>query len=162
MQRNELLRLSKAMTDNPESDDSDSDVTVQANPKIDPQYLYYRLFTNDIGITSNQPAFVNNPYLGRVRRNSIAPPQEVLQFKRRLCNVEGITHFASSTLYPSASNQSPMDDGDRVPDALGSTMDNPMELVVEKSEYYMTQRIGKAYPQAQYSTRSPSMISSHQ
>jgi len=43
-----------------------------------------------------------------------------------------------------------MDGGDRVPDALGSTMDNSMELVVEVPEYYVTQRIRKAYPQAQY------------
>ena len=131
--------------------------------------MYYRVFTNDIGITSIQPASVSNPYLGRVGRNSIAPPQEVLQFKRRLCKVEDIRDFASSTLYPSASNQSPMGDGDRVPDALGSTLDNPMELVasdytlqvqiVVASPSPMTQRIGHAYPQPQYSTRSPSVSS---
>ena len=107
-------------------------------------------------MTCNQPASVNNPYLGRVGRNSIAPPQEVLQFKRRLCKVEGITNFASSTLYASASasNQSPMDDGDRVPETLGSTLDNPVELVVVSP---MIRRIGNAYPQPQYSTRSPSV-----
>ena len=81
----------------------------------------------------------------------------MLQFKRRLCNVEGIRDFASSTLYPSASNQFPMDDGDRVPDALGSTLDNPMELVII-SKYPMRHRIGNAYPQPQYSTRSPFVI----
>lgn len=51
MQRNKLLtgRL-KAMAEKPESNDSDSDVTVQANPEVDPQYcmpfLYIRCTTD--------------------------------------------------------------------------------------------------------------------
>ena len=79
----------------------------------------------------------------------------MLQFKRRICGVEGVTDFASSTLYLSASDQSLMDDGDRMPDALGSDMNNPIELVVKMPS--MFGRTGK-YPQAQYSTRSTSTI----
>jgi len=132
-----------------DSEFADSDTTVKVNPETYPQYIYYRLFTNGIGITSRQPAVVENPYLGQVARNSISPPQTVLQFKRRLCSFERITDFASSSLYLSASNKSPMDDGDRIP-ALGSTIDNPMELVVEISHLWMTEKTSKAYPNAQY------------
>lgn len=118
--------------------------------------VYYRLFTNSIGITSRQPAHVDNPYLGRVARNSISPPQAALHFKRRLCSVENIRGFPSFSLYLSASNKSPMDDGDRIP-ALESTIDNPMELVVEIPYREMTKRTDKAYPHAQYSTRPTSI-----
>jgi len=119
--------------------------------------VYYRLFTNDIGIPSKQPVFVDNLHLGRVSRNSIAPPRAVLQFKRRLCGVEGIINFAGSTLYPSASNQFPMDDGDRILDALGSSMDDPVEVVVVL--YYPdSPRDQKPYQRPQYSTRSISII----
>jgi hypothetical protein len=168
------LSLSNSATVGSYFESAHSDTAVEVNPETYAQYswsflftcctadliskllVYYRLFTNSIGITSRQPAHVDNPYLGRVARNSISPPQAALHFKRRLCSVENIRGFPSFSLYLSASNKSPMDDGDRIP-ALKSTIDNPMELVVEIPYREMTKRTDKAYPHAQYSTRPTSI-----
>ncbi|KIM88097.1 hypothetical protein PILCRDRAFT_814001 [Piloderma croceum F 1598] len=148
MQHNELLRLKSMVADsnNSDSESTSSDATIKADQETDLKYLYYRLFTNEIGITPKQPAFVANPYLGRVRRNSIAPPQTVLQLKQRLCYIERTGQSSNSILYRSASNQSPMDDGDRMHATLGS-MDQPLELVVK---VIMTLKPTEAYPQPQY------------
>ena len=58
MQRNEVLRP-EAVAENPERDDSDSDVTTQANPEVDPQcmpFLYIRCTTNLIRTRSILPS----------------------------------------------------------------------------------------------------------
>ena len=99
--------------------------------------------------------FINNSYLGQVRWHSIMPPSAVLQLKQ--C-AEGLTNFASSTLYLCASNQPTMDNGDCMPEALVFMMDNSIELVVKIAQYYMGERTIKADLQAQYSTKSTSTI----
>ncbi|KIM75860.1 hypothetical protein PILCRDRAFT_826886 [Piloderma croceum F 1598] len=120
------------------SDDSDSsDSTVIANAPSGPRYLYYRLFTENMGIPSEKPAFPSDPYLGRVRANSVAPPQTVHLIKRRLCQIEDISDYLSSVLFLSSSSLSPMSDTERVsiltPSGPGSTPDKSMELVVNLS-----------------------------
>lgn len=116
--------------------------------------VYYRLFNRNIGLCSNQPAFADNPYLGRVTRLSISPPRTVLQLKRRICNIEKIGDFANSTLHLSASSRSLADDGDRMLDALGCNMNDPVELVVNKSQMQRPTEETRRDPQAHYSTRT--------
>jgi len=114
-----------------------ADPNVQADPQSGPRYLYYLLFTEDIGLPLQNPAFSGNSYLGRVKADSVAPPRTVLLIKRRLCNIEGISDYPGSILFLSRSSQSPMDDGERVsiltPGGVGSTPEKPMELVVKES-----------------------------
>jgi len=164
--------MSGSSTDMEESDDSTS--TVIANPQPNPSYLYYRLFTKNIAVPSEQPASPRNVYVGRVRSDSIAPPQTVLLIKRRICTIECIKDcFTSSTLFCSRESKSPMDDGERVsiltPGSSGSDPKKPMELVVDiprtiqgYSDYYgerhkiinKTLSVNSTYPKPQYSARS--------
>jgi len=127
--------------------------------KFDIKFLvYYRLFTENIGIPLTQPAFASDPYMGRVRANSITPPQTVHLIKRRLCKVENISDYLDSILYLSRSSRSPVDDGERVsvftPEGSGSTPADPIELVVKLSygcprEYSVVMSL-----KPKYSTRS--------
>lgn len=138
-------------------DDSDSsDSTVTAHSLSGPRYckclttshllsnshdsillVYYRLFTESIGIPSAKPAFPCDPYLGRVRANSVAPPQTVHLIKRRLCQIENKSDYLDSILFVSRSSLSPINNTERVsiltPGGPGSTPDEPMELVVKSS-----------------------------
>jgi len=138
------------------SESNKSDSTVKANPQREPRYLYYRLYSEEIGIPSKQPAFPGSLYLGRVRANSIAPPQTVVLIKRRLCKIEDIRDDrSSSTLFLSGSSRSPMNDAERMsiltPGGSGSTPEEPIELVVKSSAYEINQRsVNKMSPDPQY------------
>jgi hypothetical protein len=169
------------------SDDSDSsDSTVIANAPSDPQYceclvsshllsnshdlnllVYYRLFTENIGILSEKPAFPSDPYLGRVRANSVAPPQTVHLIKRRLCQIENISDYLGSILFLSGSSLSPLNGTERVsiltPDGPGSSPDEPMELVVKFSFIVRDSELERISRQAmspkpRYSARSAFVI----
>jgi hypothetical protein len=166
------------------SDDSDSsDSTVTANALPGPRYckclvsshlisnshdlnllVYYRLFTENIGMLSDKPAFPSDPYLGRVRANSVAPPQTVYLIKRHLCKIENIGDFLGSILFLSGSSLSPLNDTERIiltPGGPGSSPDEPMELVVKVS-FIVRQwaRISRQAmsPKPRYSARSAFVI----
>lgn len=168
------------------SDDSDSsDSTVIANAPSDPQYceclvsshllsnshdlnllVYYRLFTENIGILSDKPASPSDPYLGRARANSVAPPQTVHLIKRRLCQIENISDYLGFILFLSGSSLSPLNDTERIiltPGGPGSSPDEPMELVVKfsfivrDSEWERISRQAMS-PKPRYSARSAFVI----
>jgi hypothetical protein len=169
------------------SDDSDSsDSTVTANALPGPRYckclvssrlisnshdlnllVYYRLFTENIGILSDKPASPSDPYLGRARANSVAPPQTVYLIKRHLCKIENISDFLGSILFLSGSSLSPLNDTERVsiltPGGPGSSPDEPMELVVKfsfivrDSEWERISRQAMS-PKPRYSARSALVI----
>jgi len=90
------------------------------------------LFTTYIGIPSKRPISPGNRYVGRIRANSVAPPQTVFLIKRHILKIEGITYDPQSALYLSKSCRSALDDGERVsisPGNVGNPED-PMELVI--------------------------------
>lgn len=101
--------------------------------------------------------------MGRVKADSVAPPLTVLMIKRRLCKVENISDYYSSTLFLSESCRSPADDGDRVdiltPGSPGSTPEKPMELVVELSRREIDKLSANSMSlNPQYSTRLAPVI----
>ena len=90
-----------------------------------------------MAIPSKKPASPSNSYMGRVKATSVAPPQTVLHIKRRLCKIENIVNYSGSKLFLSKLKKSQENDEYRVsiltPGGLGSTPNNPIELVVELS-----------------------------
>jgi len=131
-----LIAMSSSDRSDVDSEGSDTSHATVRIPRPDPQYVYYRLYTTTIAIPSKHPAFLGNSYVGRLRADSIAPPQTALLIKRRLCKVEDISDYSASTLFCSAASRSPTDDGDRVPiltpGGSGSDPQKPIELVIGK------------------------------
>jgi hypothetical protein len=176
------IKKARAIVSDDDSDSSDSTVTANALPgpryckclvsshllsnSHDLNLVYYRLFTENIGILSDKPAFPSDPYLGRVRANSVAPPQTVYLIKRRLCQIENISDYLGSILFLSGSSLSPLKDTERIiltPGGPGSSPDEPMELVVKfsfivrDSEWERISRQAMS-PKPRYSARSALVI----
>jgi len=119
-------------TEKSDSTDSNSTVKALATVQRDPLYLYYRLFTTYIGIRSWQPG---NPYVGRIRAKSVAPPQTVFLIKRHIFETENRVYDPQSALFLSKSCRSALADGERVsisPGGVGTNPEDPMELVITK------------------------------
>ncbi|KIJ89716.1 hypothetical protein K443DRAFT_613953 [Laccaria amethystina LaAM-08-1] len=60
--------------------------TVKRTTKV-PRYLYYRLYTKDGPITSNNPIYANDPFLSRTLTKFITPPHTALSVKNHICSV---------------------------------------------------------------------------
>lgn len=96
--------------------------------------VYYRIYSEDVGIPSQKPLNLEDPYIGRIHAKSIAPPHTILSLKRCICKAEGITDHSRTTLFVANSSNSAMDDKGRisVSDQTGPGRDpaEPMALVV--------------------------------
>jgi hypothetical protein len=97
--------------------------------------VYYRIYTVDGAITSNQMAISSDPSLGRVNTILIAPPHTVISIKRCLCHLERISNYKNTSLFFTASCKSPMKDADQVSilnvgAGPGVRPSEPMALVV--------------------------------
>jgi hypothetical protein len=113
-------------------------------------------------VPSKKFATAHDPYLGRVRAKSIAPPHSVLSIRRCLAKFEGISGHTITSLFLTPSSQTPMDDtwkatllnhsgksflrrtgvGPRNHADLGLTPQEPLALLVKMPE---TERNDLAY-----------------
>ncbi|KAJ7454635.1 hypothetical protein B0H11DRAFT_1875280 [Mycena galericulata] len=92
-------------------------------------YLYYRLYNPGGEEASVRPFDTAEPALGRIKRDLISPPRNVLSVKRRIAKVEGkpIYGFADFFTDMQADNGHPSDA--LVADAAGASKYDPIFLV---------------------------------
>ena len=97
--------------------------------------VYYRLFVEDGPILTANPVYANDPYLGRIPADIVAPPHTAKDIKLCLSDVEHIRDNTSTSLFISTSGQTPIDDGRRVSISAypgpGCAPHEPIALVVK-------------------------------
>jgi hypothetical protein len=103
-----------------------------------PHYIYYRVYTEDGAIPSTNQVYSDDPHLGRILAELVAPPHIAISLKHCLLSVENIDVNTPSNLFISASSHTPMDDAGRVSilayPGPGCTPNEPMALVVKLSD----------------------------
>jgi hypothetical protein len=113
-------------------------VSIQTFGDIGPRYIYYRVFAEDGAIPSVNHVYSDDPYLGRILAELVAPPHIVVSLKHCLLNVENIDNNTPASLFIAASSQTPMDDACRVSilayPGPGCTPNEPLALVVKLSD----------------------------
>lgn len=97
--------------------------------------VYYRVYAEDGAIPSVNRAYTDDPYLGRIPAEFVAPPPTVANLKRCLSGVENIDKHTAVNLFLSASSQMPMADDRRVSNpGPGCQPTEPMALAIMGSE----------------------------
>ncbi|KAJ7511466.1 hypothetical protein B0H11DRAFT_2269169 [Mycena galericulata] len=92
-------------------------------------YLYYRLY-NPGGEEKSVRSFnKREPALGRIKRDSIAPPRNALSVKRRIATVEGKTIYGFADLFPDLKAKKAYSSNAVVADTAGANEDDPISLV---------------------------------
>jgi hypothetical protein len=75
---------------------------------IDKLFLvYYRVFAEDGAIPSVNHVYSDDPYLGRILAELVAPPHIVVSLKHCLLNVENIDNNTPASLFIAASSPDP-------------------------------------------------------
>lgn len=77
-------------------------------------YLYYRLYTKDGPIASNNPIYANDPYLSRTLTKFITPPRTALSVKGRICSIENLSRTTECSLFESLSGMTPIENTARL------------------------------------------------
>ncbi|KIK06076.1 hypothetical protein K443DRAFT_308465 [Laccaria amethystina LaAM-08-1] len=103
-------------------------------------YIYYRLYTNNGALKSNNPIYSNDRFICRILSRSVAPPHTVASLKRHICRIEGFESSGSDIsykLYSSLSERVPLEDSTRLSlrgnPGPGSSETDPMALMVAVS-----------------------------
>ena len=95
--------------------------------------VYYRLYAEDGAMPSANPVYIDDPYLGRIPAELVAPPRTAKDVKLCLSGVEAIGDHIATKLFISASNPKPIADGHCVPISKypgpGCVPNEPMALV---------------------------------
>ena len=100
--------------------------------------VYYRLYTEDGAIPSANHVYSDDPYLGRILAELVAPPHIAMSLKHCLLSVENMDNKTTASLFISSSSQTPLGDTDRL--SILATLgpgwlpNEPMALVVNLSE----------------------------
>jgi hypothetical protein len=91
-------------------------------------------------IPSMHPVYTDDPYLGRILAEEVAPPHTAKSVKRCISNVEKIGSEITTNLFLSVSNQAPIDDAGRVSiianPGPGYSPSEPMALVVGRQNLF--------------------------
>ncbi|KAJ7073125.1 hypothetical protein C8F01DRAFT_1013107 [Mycena amicta] len=98
-------------------------------------YVHYRIYTLDGAITAQTAFDSGNPFVGRVKTNSVPPPHNALSIKRRLGEVEGFPdpNGTRTRLYASCAAPSSLENGELVAQlghGVGATPETALGLVV--------------------------------
>jgi hypothetical protein len=96
--------------------------------------VYYRVYAKDGAITTVNPVYSDDPYLGRILARRVAPPHTASSLGHCLSNVEKIGTDIQTSLFIATSSESPMDDSDRMSilahTGPGYTAKEPVALVI--------------------------------
>lgn len=99
--------------------------------------VYYQVYAEDGAIPSVNPVYYDDPYLGCISAQLITPPHTLLNLRNSLSGIEGVPENIATSLFISASCQTPMDDAHRVSlfeyPGLGCTPHEPIALVAKFS-----------------------------
>jgi len=100
--------------------------------------VYYRVYTKQGALESNNLIYSNDRFISRIVSRSVAPPHTAASLKKHICRIERFELSTKCTLYPSLSNQAPVEDSARL--ALRGTSGpgvseiDPVVLVVDVSD----------------------------
>ena len=72
--------------------------------------VYYHLYSNDCDIPSKVAFDAEEPSLGRIRCDSVAPPHTPASIKRRISRAEETPELANADLFADISSETPMKD----------------------------------------------------
>ncbi|KAJ6578356.1 hypothetical protein B0H19DRAFT_1123012 [Mycena capillaripes] len=106
---------------------SDDGLDTGGGPKLPP--LYYRLYNRGGEEPSSCSFDANESALGRVKRESIAPPRDALSVKRRIARAEGKPIYEFADLFTDMLAVNPGPSNGLVDDRFGSSKENPILLV---------------------------------
>ncbi|KIJ99635.1 hypothetical protein K443DRAFT_679812 [Laccaria amethystina LaAM-08-1] len=106
------------------------------------QYVYYRLYTKDGPIKSENPVYSSDrePFIGRTLAKLVAPPHTTASLKRHLCHIEGFSPSLADTakLFVPLSCLTAKDDSARLSlvasSGPGLSPQEPMALVLGGQE----------------------------
>lgn len=100
--------------------------------------VHYRVYAEDGPIPSKTSTLPDDPFLGRVKAMSIAPPHTVVSIVRGLMTIENIEDSTPASLFLTPSSQSPMDSAGKVTilhrSGAGFMPQEPLALVVKLSD----------------------------
>ena len=102
--------------------------------------VYYRIYAENGAIFSKIPAATNDPFLGRIKVNSVPPPRTVKAVIRGIGKAENIDDRTSISLFLTVCSQSPLKDAVKVSTTIlngtgpGSTPQEPLALVAKMSD----------------------------
>jgi len=98
--------------------------------------VYYRLYTKEGPLESNNPIFSNDRFISRISSRSVRPPHTAASLKRYICKIEGVEDSEKGALYLSLSEEKPLDDSARLAlkgnSGPGSSEVDPIVFVVDK------------------------------
>jgi hypothetical protein len=98
--------------------------------------VYYRLYTTQGPLESNNPIFSNDRFISRILSKSVKPPHTAASLKRYICKIEGVKGPEKGALYLSLSEEKPLDDSARLAlrgnSGPGSSEVDPVVFVVDK------------------------------
>ena len=98
--------------------------------------VYYRLYTKEGPLESNNPIFSNDRSISRISSRSVRPPYTAASLKRYICKIEGVEGPEKGALYLSLSEKKPVDDSARLAlkgsSGPGSSEVDPVVFVVDK------------------------------
>ena len=98
--------------------------------------VYYRLYTKEGPLESNNPIFSNDRSISRISSKSVRPPHTAASLKRYVCKIEGVEGPEKAALYLSLSEKKPVADSARLAlrgnSGPGSSEGDPVVFVVNK------------------------------
>ena len=120
--------------------------------------VYYLLYADDNEMPSKVSIDPEQASLGRIRADSVAPPQSLTSIKRCISRVEGISALVSANLFADTSCDSPLKE-DHIStlrtDGPGLSQNEPMAIVIKNpsrpdGKYAIKNRAKDIYWNAQY------------
>ena len=76
--------------------------------------VYYRLYTTEGPLESNNPIFSNDRFISLISSKSVRPPHTAASLKRCIWKTEGVEGLEKGALYLSLSERKPLDDPARL------------------------------------------------
>ena len=98
--------------------------------------VYYLLYANSYEIPPKVAFDVEEPFLGRIPVDSVAPPYSLTSIKRCISRVEGNPEFAFANVFANTSSDTPLREGHISllrTDGPGQSPDEPMAIVQVKT-----------------------------
>jgi len=97
--------------------------------------VYYRLYTKEGPLESNNPIFSNDRFISRILSKSVRPPHTAASLKRYICKIEGVEGTEKDAVYLSLSEKKPLDNSARLAlkgnSGPGSSEVDPVVFVVD-------------------------------
>ena len=98
--------------------------------------VYYRLFTTEGPLETNNPIFSNDGFISLISSKSVRPPHTAASLKKCVCKIEDLEGLEKSTLYPSLSETKPLNDSTRLTlrgtSGPGSSEVDPVVFIIDK------------------------------